>query len=70
MVEGAVSVGRIVGSGTASLQRVHSGQHENLRSYFGRPGSPEIITSTTLHTEILYIGYVDSNGHIGNVHST
>ncbi|XP_059358179.1 ST3 beta-galactoside alpha-2,3-sialyltransferase 3b isoform X1 [Carassius carassius] len=29
VVEGPVSVGRIVGSGTASLQRVHSGQHEN-----------------------------------------
>ncbi|XP_026137376.1 CMP-N-acetylneuraminate-beta-1,4-galactoside alpha-2,3-sialyltransferase-like isoform X1 [Carassius auratus] len=28
VVEGLISVGRIVGSGTASLQRVHSGQHE------------------------------------------
>ncbi len=47
VVEGPVSVGRIVGSGTASLQRVHSGQHENP----SRPGSPEIMSFNTLHTK-------------------
>ncbi|XP_055058571.2 ST3 beta-galactoside alpha-2,3-sialyltransferase 3b isoform X6 [Misgurnus anguillicaudatus] len=37
VVEGAVSVGRIVGSGTALQQRVHSGQNENPSTYYGRP---------------------------------
>ncbi|XP_059419910.1 CMP-N-acetylneuraminate-beta-1,4-galactoside alpha-2,3-sialyltransferase-like isoform X4 [Carassius carassius] len=39
VVEGPVSVGRIIGSGTASLQRVHSGQHEKpSRPVFDKQG--------------------------------
>ncbi|XP_056600426.1 ST3 beta-galactoside alpha-2,3-sialyltransferase 3b isoform X4 [Triplophysa dalaica] len=58
VLEGAVSVGRIVGPGTASLQRVHSGQDENLRSYFGRPAFDKqgflVNLDTKLPPELVY----------------
>ncbi|XP_058652670.1 ST3 beta-galactoside alpha-2,3-sialyltransferase 3b isoform X1 [Onychostoma macrolepis] len=54
VVEGPVSVGRIVGSGTASLQRVHSGQHENpSRPVFDKQGFL-LNLDTKLPPELVY----------------
>ncbi|XP_042573965.1 ST3 beta-galactoside alpha-2,3-sialyltransferase 3b isoform X2 [Cyprinus carpio] len=54
VVEGPVSVGRIVGSGTASLQRVHSGQHENpSRPEFDKQGFL-LNLDTKLPPELVY----------------
>ncbi|XP_073704902.1 ST3 beta-galactoside alpha-2,3-sialyltransferase 3b isoform X1 [Garra rufa] len=54
VVEGPVSVGRIVGSGTASLQRVHSGQHENpTRPVFDKQGFL-LNLDTKLPLELMY----------------